>query len=172
MKTTGWIVLLLIALTACGGSGTTKSSNPAAAPAGAAGKKSAFTATPVQLNVDPCTLVTAAEAREVMGLALTQGRNGIVCTYVANGAGGTLAVTTQEPTFCKLLFLALDKNFFGGKQVRVNDLGDGGMLVKGNGHVEFVSHGGCVSISAQKGMDHPTDETMLRLGRTAATRVV
>ncbi len=169
MKTTVWIGLLLVALTACGGGGTAKTANPAPAPA--AGKKSTFTADPVQLTVDPCTLVTAAEAQKVIGVPVTQGRNGKVCTYVANGNGGHIAVETQVPAFCKLLFLALEKDFFGGAQVRVNDVGDGGMLVKGNGNVQFVSHGGCVAIDAAVGDSHPADATMLGLGRTAANRV-
>lgn len=167
MKTTGWIVLLLVALTACGGGGAAKSANPAPA----TGKKSAFTADPVQLTADPCTLVTAPEAQQIVGLPVTQGRNGWVCTYVANGNGGRVAVQEQAPAFCKLLFLALRENMFGGIQVRRDDVGDGGMLVKGNGNVQFVSHGGCVEVEAATGNTHPADDIMLALARTAAGRV-
>jgi hypothetical protein len=130
-----------------------------------------FSSTPVQLTVDPCTLVTQEEAQTTLGHPATEGLNGTVCTYTANGNGGHIAVETVAPDFCKLLFLALKNNLFGGAQVRVDDVGDGGMLVKGNGNVQFVVHGGCVSVDATVGDTHPPDDTVLSLARTAAGRV-
>lgn len=126
--------------------------------------------TPAQLS-NPCSLVTKAEAQAIIGRPVTQG-NAVktVCTYTATGDGGNVAVTLGS-VFCKLLFLALDKNMFGGSQVRV-DVGQGGMLVKGNGDVQFVAKNGCVEISAHRsGLKAVDDKTMLDLGRKAAARV-
>lgn len=126
--------------------------------------------TPAQLS-NPCSLVTKAEAQAVVGRPVTQG-NAVksVCTYTATGDGGNVAVTLGS-AFCKLLFLALDKNLFGGSQVRV-DVGQGGMLVKGNGDVQFVAKDGCVEISAHRSaLNAVDDKTMLDLGRKAAARV-
>jgi len=175
-KTALWIGFLVVALTACGGAGS--DNGKAVAPGadlGSGGPASvasggSFDGEPVQLTVDPCELVTQAEAEQVIGLPVTQGLNGTVCTYVATGNGGLIAVETQAPAFCELLFLALDQNMFGGDQVRVDDVGDGAMLVKGNGNVQFVVDGGCISVEASVGDKSPPDDTMLSLARTAASR--
>lgn len=177
MRTPLWAVLLLVSLTACGGGGSGKGDNVAPAadrgtgsPATSA-KSSAFNDEPVQLTVDPCSLVTQAEAQQVIGHPVAKGLNGKVCTYTANGNGGHIAVETLAPAFCKLLFVTLQNNVFGGDQVRVEDVGEGGMLVKGNGNVQFVVHGGCISITAALGDTNPSDDTVLSLARTAAGRV-
>ena len=74
--------------------------------------------------------------------------------------------------FCKLLFLALRKDLFGGSQVRVKDVGQGGMLVKGEGNVQFVVKGGCVDITSHlKGLLSVSDTSMLKLAHAAASRV-
>lgn len=164
--------LLLLTLTGCGGGGNAVGGTaPRAGSPSAAAASSAFSRAPVQLSVDPCTLVTKAEAQQTLGHPVAQGLNKTVCTYTAKGNDGHLAVEALSPTFCKLLFLALDKNYFGGDQVRVDDVGDGGMLVKGNGNVQFVVHGGCISIDAAIGDGSPPDDTVLGLARTAAGRV-
>lgn len=74
------------------------------------------------------------------------------------------------PDYCKFLFLALDQGLFGGDQVRVDDIGQGGMLVKGNGNVQFVVNGGCVTIASGPGLEPFDDPTMLELAKTAAER--
>ena len=93
-----------------------------------------------------------------------------ICKYGANGGGG-VSVTLELPALCKLLFLALDKNLFGRDQVRVDDVGQAGMLVKGEGNVQFVVKGGCVTIDAYRADSKVDDATMLDLGRRAAKRV-
>lgn len=131
-----------------------------------------FSSTPVQLTVDPCTLVTQEEAQTTLGHPATEGLNGTVCTYTANGNGGHIAVETVAPDFCKLLFLALDKNIFGGAQVRIDNIASGGMLVKGNGNVQIVVHGGCLEVAGRMSYDKKVDDdTMLGLAKTAAGRV-
>ena len=140
-----------------------------------AGGKFDFTAKPVQLAMDPCTLVTKAEAEAVVGPVGDANGSTFTppkCVHVSSkGTGGQLVVSLTEPDFCALLFLALDQNIFGDVQKRVDDVGDGGMLVKGNGNVQFVVDGGCIEIDGR--IDHDTkvdDQTMLRLAKSAAER--
>jgi hypothetical protein len=179
---TRWILVcaLIITASACGGgadkplSGTeTAATTPA--PTGTAGGAVDFTAQPVQLTVDPCTLVTKTEAEALIGPvgdADSATFDPPKCIYVSSkGTGGQLAVSLTEPNFCKLLFLALDQDMFGSPQVRVDDVGDGGMLVKGNGNVQFTVGSGCIEVDGTVDFDTPIDdEAMLRLAKTAAER--
>lgn len=169
---------MILTASACGGGGgssndTKKNEKPAVSTGSSApDKKGEFTAEPVRLKDDPCTLITKAEAEALIGPVNEPANSNGTCVYVSSqSTGGQLAVTVNGLT-CKLLFLALDKNFFGGDQVRRDDVGDGGMLVKGNGNVQFVVNGGCVEVAAN--LDNDTkvdDETMVQLARTAAGRV-
>jgi len=136
-----------------------------------------FTAEPVQLTVDPCLLVTKAEAEALIGPVGDADGSTFdppKCIYVSSeGTGGQLAISLTEPSFCKFLFTTLDQDMFGGDQVRVDDVGDGGMLVKGNGDVQFVVGGGCIEVAGT--IDHNTkidDPTILQLAKTAAERAV
>ena len=135
-------------------------------------QKADFTATPVQLTVNPCTLVTKAEAEHVIGASVIQGlgANGHVCTYTANGNGGIVSVQETTPDFCKILFTVLKQNMFGGAQVRA-DVGQGGMQVKGGGNVQFVVAGGCLEINATKGDKKVDDAIVLAMAKTATGRV-
>lgn len=162
----------MVLLAACGGGSGGANATSASGAGGSASNKGAFTATPVQLTTDPCALVTKAEAEQVLGTSVSQGgsTDGHICTYTANGNGGTVAVNEQAPEFCKLLFLALNKNIFGGTQVRI-DAGDGGMQVTGGGNVQVVVNGGCLEVEASKGDTKVDDATMLALAKTAIERV-
>jgi hypothetical protein len=163
-------VTMMVLVIACGGGGDKASTSGAAA--GSGSSKTDFAATPVQLTADPCTLATKAEAEGVIGASVSQGAgaNGRICTYTATGNGGIVSVEEVVPEFCKLLFLALDQNLFGGAQVRV-DVGQGGMQVKGNGNVQVVVAGGCLTIQASKGDTKVDDATVLGLAKTATQRV-
>jgi len=153
------------------------------APAGAKASPAVRSvASPRPLPGDPCALVTQAEAAQAVGgpvqvdTATTDRAH--VCRYFGEagaGAQGRLSVDTA-PLFCKLLYLALEKNIFGhgsgrGVQLRINDIGDGGMLVQGNGNVQIAVAGGCLTIDAAAGQVPVADDTMLRLARTAVGRV-
>ena len=175
MRTTIGAGLLLVALTACGGGGgssakdspstdspSTESSTPTASPT---------YDDPVQLVVDPCLLITQPEAEKVIGLPVSVGRSAGICTYTATGDGGHIAIGDLAPMFCTLLMETLRQDRFSGDQIRVDDVGDGGMLVKGLGNVQFVVQGGCVSIDAIHGDTRPSDDIMLDLAKTAAGRV-
>jgi len=175
---------LILTASACGGGGGSdqvSSSSASTTETTATGDTAAtgtvdFTAQPVQLTVDPCTLVTKTETEALIGPvgdADSSTYDPPKCIYVSSeSTGGQLAISLTEPDFCQLLFLALDQNMFGGAQVRVDDVGDGGMLVKGNGNVQFVVGGGCIEVAGT--VDHETkidDATMLQLAKTAAERV-
>lgn len=173
--TTTAACVLVLSTSACGGGGA---DGPAStAPDGKTAQSSGlFSSTPVQLTVDPCALVTKAEAEALIGPVSDTpgvGSDDLTCVYVSSEhTGGQVAVNLQSPDFCKLLFLALDEDFFGGQQVRVDDVGDGGMQVIGNGNVQFVAKGGCVEV--QGGVDYETkldDGTILRVAKIAAGRV-
>lgn len=173
------IGLLTLALAACGGgdaSGGDASPPGRASSVVTAGEDGGtFIADPIQLAGDPCDLVTQAEAEQVIGEPVTAGGPDVytkpICTYVATGDGGLLSVELVAPEFCEFLFLALEQDLFGGDQVRVDDIGQGGMLVKGAGNVQFVVNGGCVEISASgAGLAAIDDTTMLELAKTAAER--
>ncbi len=167
---------MALAVTACGGGGSEPSSSDSAPAAKAAPGGADFTAAPVQLTADPCTLITRDEAESVVGAVNDTpgvGTDGRTCVYVsAQHTGGQVAVTEQSPDLCKLLFLALDKDMFGGAQVRINDIASGGMLVKGNGNVQVVVDRGCLEVAGTMTYDKKVDDdTMLGLAKTAVGRV-
>jgi hypothetical protein len=173
------VVICALALTvsACGGgSGGSSDDAAAKAPKATTAKGGDFKAAPVQLSADPCALVTSTEAAAVIGAVNDTpgvGTDRHTCVYVSSEhTGGQLTVTEQAPDFCKLLFLALDKNIFGGAQVRIDNIASGGMLVKGNGNVQIVVHGGCLEVAGRMSYDKKVDDdTMLGLAKTAAGRV-
>lgn len=181
MRTSAALCTLILSVAACGGGGSTPSPSHDAnatpttdAPTESSGATE-FTAEPVQLAIDPCLLVTKTEAEALIGPVGDASGSTFdppKCIYVSSqNTGGQLAVSLVAPDFCKFLFLALDKNMFGGVQVRVDDVGDGGMLVKGEGNVQFVVDGGCIEVDGS--LDHTAnidDDTVLRLARTAAER--
>jgi hypothetical protein len=168
---------MALTMTACGGGGSEPSSSSDSAPAAKAAPGGAdFTAAPVQLTADPCTLITRGEAEAVVGAVNDTpgvGTDKRTCVYVSSEHnGGQVAVTEQSPDLCKLLFLALDKDMFGGAQVRIDDIASGGMLVKGNGNVQVVVNRGCLEVAGTMTYDKKVDdETMLGLAKTAAGRV-
>lgn len=190
-RSAGWTAtaVAVLALAGCGGAGggdtAAKSGVGAAATTGAAagGKGNPAVhsvASPRPLPGDPCALVTEAEAAQAVGgpvkrhTAATDQAH--VCRYFGEGfPQGRLKVDTA-PLFCQLLYLALEKNMFGhgsgrGVQLRIDDIGDGGMLVQGNGNVQIAVAGGCFTIDAAAGEVPVADDTMLSLARTAVGRV-
>jgi hypothetical protein len=168
------ICVLILGVSACGGGADNPSSGDAAPKV--ATTTSGFPGQPVQLTTDPCTLVTGPEAEAVIGAVNDTpgvGTDGHTCVRVSSeNTGGQVAVSEQPPDVCKLLFLALDKDLFGGAQVRIDDIASGGMLVKGNGNVQLVVHGGCLEVTGRASYDKKVDDdTMLGLAKTAAGRV-
>lgn len=169
------ICALAFTASACGGD-SDQSPSKEAAPTVRSNGGGDFTADPVQLTADPCALVTKTEAEAVIGAVNDTpgvGTDDRTCVYVSfKHTGGQIAVTEQSPDLCKLLFLALDKNMFGGAQVRIDDIASGGMLVKGNGNVQLVVKGGCLEVDGRLTYDKKVDDdTMLGLAKIAAGRV-
>ncbi len=182
------LALLTILLGACSASGPAGSpatgaqagastgTSQAVSPAAAGGGSSTL-GDPVQLTVDPCNLVTRDEAAKVLGVPVSPVKvdvGGGGCNYVGVGSPSHLMASTPSAASCRLLYLALDKNIFGGVQQRVDDIGDGGMLVTGEGNVQIAVHHGCIEIDAANGANGDTalpDATMLNLARTAVARV-
>lgn len=191
MRSAGWAAtaVMVLALAGCGGGGGGNAAvkkgvgadGTAGPPAG--GKDSSAVhsvASPRPLPGDPCALVTQAEAAQAVGgpvqvdTATTDGAR--VCRYFGKGVPQARLKVDRAPAFCKLLYLALEKNIFGhgsgrGVQLRINDIGNGGMLVQGNGNVQITVAGGCFTIDAAAGEVPVADGTMLSLARTAVTRV-
>jgi len=170
--------VVLVAVSACGTKDVVPAASPGAAgssqgPAAAAGRPASKLSDPLQLRMNPCSLVTQAEAEKAVGATVTQGSgsDGTVCTYAANGDSGLVTVVLQAPMWCKLLFLALKDNLFGGAQVRRDDVGDGGMQVVGNGNVQFTSHGGCVEVEGSTATGKLSDTVVLQMAKNAAGRV-
>ena len=152
------------------------SSGPTASGTSKASKAKGKHADPVDLKIPACDLYSKAEAEKLIGVAVVQlepGINGATqCTYNAVKVGqGQVNISVVPASGCKLLILALDGNFFGGKQVRVDDIGDGGMLVKGNGNVQFTSHGGCAAVSARNAAGNLPDDTVLALAKLVESRI-
>lgn len=175
-----FVCTLIVTASACGGSADNPSPSATArtetdAEPGSTDNAFDFTVEPRQLAVDPCTLVTKAEAETLLG-PVNDTDSGTYdppkCIYVSSeNTGGQLAVSLTEPDFCKLLFLALDLDMFSDVQERIDDIGAGGMLVKGNGNVQFVVAGGCIEVAGNVDHDTPIDDvTILRLAKTAAER--
>ena len=124
--------------------------------------------------------MTQAEAAQAVGRPVKRDTattdQAHVCRYFSEGVPQARLTVDTAPLYCKLLYLALKKNIFGhgsgrGVQLRINDIGTGGMLVLGNGNVQITVAGGCFTIDADAGEVPVADGTMLRLARTAVTRV-
>lgn len=168
-----------LALAGCGGGGKPAGNDLAGGGAGTlakqtiGGQKGKIIASPKPLAINPCTLVTQAEAAQAVGGPVkhleSTVRGATVCNYFGDGTSGSLSVDTA-PLFCKLLYLALEKNIFGGVQQRIDDIGNGGMLVKGGGNVQIAVAGGCFTIDGRSGSTDMPDATMLSLARTAVER--
>ena len=131
---------------------------------------------PVQLKMPACSLYSKSEAEKLVGVPMVKLEPGIngdtLCTYNAVKAGqGQVNISVQPAARCQLLILALNENLFAGKQVRVDDIGDGGMLVKGNGNVQFTTHGGCIGVGARNATGSLPDATMLILAKLVENRV-
>ena len=191
MRSAGWAAtaVVVLALAGCGGGGGGNTAvkkgvgadGTAGPPAGGKGNPAAHSvASPRPLPGDPCALVTQAEAAQAVGrpvkrdTATTDGAR--VCRYFSQGIPQARLTVDTAPLFCKLLYLALENNIFGhgsgrGVQVRINDIGTGGMLVQGNGDVQITVAGGCFTIDADAGEVPVADATMLQLARTAVGRV-
>lgn len=164
----------LVGLAACGGTDTgTPGGTGAPSGSGSTGPKKNLPANPVQLTVDPCTLVTQSEASAALGVQATgsKGSTGFSCNYT--NASAHLSAIDQTPEECGLTVLQI-QNITPGKSQKPVDIGDGGIQYLGAGKVQFVKSGGCISIEGARGTLGSgliiPDDDILGVARTAAGR--
>lgn len=180
------VATLALILAACGSSSATQppaqpqapgqSATPAqTAPESAAAGGGAGLGQAVQLSFDPCTLITQTEAKTALGVDVnplsTDNGGGGACNYLGVGSPSHLLASLPSSADCNLLFLQIDSNLFGDVQKRIDGIGDGGMLVTGEGNLQIAVHHGCFEIDAATADGPLPDATMLDLARTAVARV-
>jgi hypothetical protein len=130
---------------------------------------------PIQLNFDPCTLISQAEAKTALGIDVTplktDNGGGGTCNYLGVGSPSHLLASLPITADCKLLFTQIDRNLFGDVQHRIDGIGDGGMLVAGQGNLQIAIHHGCFELDGATADGPLPDAMMLDLARTAVARV-
>ena len=186
-RTASACVVIIIALlaTACGGgneaakpdaggggSGTT---TPGRGPGSSSGPAPAARI----LDANPCALVNAEEVGSALGGGTaTSGTIGAAgeqhtCDWRVSPRADYMMVTVND-IFCDGLIFALDRNLFTDEQKRIDDIGQGGMIVENVGGVSTVSikaKGGCFSITGKKSSGPLPKATLLQLARTATGRL-
>jgi hypothetical protein len=181
------LALVLAACSSAGASATAPGTSPAVAPgqtavapgqtaaAPVAGDGSAGLGEPVQLTFDPCTLITQDEAKAALGIDVsplsTDNGGGGTCNYLGVGSPSHLLASLPSVADCKLLYLQIDRNLFNDVQTRIDGVGDGGMLVVGEGNLQIAVHHGCFELDGATADGPLPDATMLGLARTAVARV-
>ncbi len=182
-------IAILVAIAGCSSTGSPAGSTtvaPTQAAASAAGTPASTSGSaaagdlgePVQLSLDPCTLITQDEAEATLGVAVSplktdaNGGGGItVCNYVGVGSPAHLLASTPSAADCKLLYLQIERRLYGGAQEPVDDIGDGGMIVTGEGNLQIAVSHGCIELDGATADAPLPDATMLDLARTAVGRV-
>lgn len=131
-------------------------------------------ADPVQLDVDPCSLLTPAEMNTAIGSEVEQGGFGEDlpgrCTYSVGGdvGAGVVAISLEDPLVCAALKRALDSGVSG--QSAVVDVGQGGVVGQG-GTIDFLVNGGCVGITGSVHGESLSPDILVTLAMAAAGRV-
>lgn len=166
------------------GAAATDVSN-AAVDAGAASASSAPLATtgaasgdaPVQLDLDPCSLLTLPEIEAAIGSGVERGGFGKDlpgrCTYSIGGdvGAGVVGISLDEPFLCGPLLQALDAGSLDATNAVRVDVGDGGVFEKNAGSIQFAVGGGCVGIVGSTGGVSLGQDALVALATSAATRV-
>lgn len=180
---------LAVGVAACGsdgdggsssaGSGGTTSphvtSSSGATDSPTSGSDSPSTADPVQLDVDPCTLLTMPEMQAAIGSGVEQGGFGEDlagrCTYSVGGdvGAGAIAISLGDPLVCAAIQRAIDSG--GSAQGVVVDVGQGGIVEPDGGIIQFLVGGGCVGISGSAGGESLDQDVLVTLAMAAAGRV-
>lgn len=172
-------VLVLVAAgvmavtSACSGGGDDDSATAGATATTSGGSD----ATPTQLDVDPCELLTIPEMEAAIGSGVERGGFGEDppgrCNYSRGGdvGAGAVGITNGDPLTCAALQRALD----GGSLDETNavrvDVGDGGIVERDGGIIQFAIGGGCISISAGTGGVGIDQDALVTLAKAAAGRV-
>ncbi len=147
-----WLVAAAMAVTAsCGRGDDSDAATPASAGASTtASAGDASDAAPAQLDVDPCNLLTIPEMEAAIGsveLGGLEDNNPATCTYSIGGdvGAGVVSITIGEPFFCSALERALDAGSLEGTNAVAVEFGDGGIVERDGGTIQFAIGGGCIA---------------------------
>lgn len=130
---------------------------------------------PVQLDVDPCTLLTIPEMEVAIGPGVEQGGFGEDlagrCTYSIGGdvGAGVVAISLPEPLVCAAIQRAIDDG--GSANGVVVDVGEGGIVEPEGGIIQFLVGGGCVGIGGSAEGESLDQDTLTTLAMAAAGRI-
>jgi hypothetical protein len=131
----------------------------------------------VQLDVDPCSLLTVPEIEVAIGSGVERGGFGEDrpgrCTYSIGGdvGVGVVAVAVDEPFLCGPLLQALDAGALDATNAFRVDIGDGGVFEQNAGSIQFAVGGGCVGIVGSSGGESLAQDALVALATAAAGRV-
>ncbi len=165
---------------ACGGSGE---SDDAATPADSVATAStagsgASDAAPIQLDLDPCGLLTIAEMESAIGSGVEEGGleddNPASCTFSIGGSdvgAGVIGISAEHPLTCAAILRALDSGSLDGTNSVKVDVGDGGVAERDGGTIQFAIGGGCIGIRASTSGVGIDQAGMVKLAEAAAGRV-
>ncbi|MEP7202876.1 MAG: hypothetical protein ABI894_09720 [Ilumatobacteraceae bacterium] len=178
-------VAVLAVLGACGGTtaSATRASGadaPAAAsepgaPATTASGAGSLAGTAVQLEADPCTLLTIPEIEAVLGSGVEQGGFGDDlpgrCTYSLGGdvGAGVVQITLRDPLECNVVMKAMESDSLGATAERI-DVGDGGIYVE-EADATFTIHGGCAGVGGSAGGVNLGHDVLIALATKIAARL-
>jgi hypothetical protein len=173
---------------ACGGGGgndersaatstsASTASDPGAGPIPAPSSSEGPGGAPVQLEVDPCSLLTVPEIEDSIGSGVERGGFGEDlpghCTYSIGGdvGAGVVVIRIEDPTDCGVLLRALSAGSLDGTNAVRVDVGDGGVFVA-DADVQFSIGGGCVSLAGSRAGENLGQEALVALAQLAAPRV-
>lgn len=130
----------------------------------------------VQLEGDPCSLLTVPEIEAVLGSGVEQGGFGDDlsgrCTYSLAGdvGAGVVQIILQDPLECNAVMKALAADSLEGTNAVRVDLGDGGLYVQ-DSQVVFTAGGGCVAVGGSKSGVNLGQEMLVALASKVAARV-
>jgi Protein of unknown function (DUF3558) len=169
-------VVAVSALVACGRSQEGKPGAASSADSSAARSNAAFLATPPEssppsssASVDPCALVTKAEAEAMFGVAMTgpeakHADGSRTCTY-QNASGNVLIIGVSDRPSSKATLEQISALMKAKSVSGVGDVAFEGPI----GTISFVK--GTTLYMIDAGISRWSDEKLLSLARTAASRL-
>ena len=132
--------------------------------------------TAVQLEGDPCALLTLPEIEGALGTGVEQGGFGDDlpgrCTYSIGGdvGAGVVQITLQDPLECNAVLKALAADSLDGTNAVRVDLGDGALYLK-DSQVVVTTGGGCVAVGGSKSGVSLGQEMLVALATKVLARV-
>jgi hypothetical protein len=165
------IGLLVVALAACGGSAKTSSASSGKTTASPDESSAAVAPGEVAIKVDPCSLVTMADAQAVLGGTLEvnthQDPDQYECVYSSSDGVDSILVRELDGSAVNVLRTGLP-NVTGDLRA---DVGDGGVFGEHGGNIQFLTAGGGIFIGGATNDGSLDHATLLGLAEKAAGRV-